>query len=87
MPHLHGEAFQKSQVAAGRVPRGRWGRGRRGKEEVEPVGLTRTTPGRGYGGSGSLDKVREGESLLVKGVLHFALHSEELSVTVDFNLN
>lgn len=40
------------------------------------VGLPKTTqpsPGRGCG------RVREGEAFQVKGVLHFALRSEELS--------
>jgi hypothetical protein len=34
---------------------------------------------RGCEGSGSPDKDREGEALLVKGVFHFAMISEELS--------
>ena len=55
------EEFQKSQVLAGHVLTG--------KEEVELVGLPRTTqpsPGRGFQGSGSPDKARDGENLLVK---------------------
>ena len=52
------------------------------EEEAELVGLPKTTgpsPGRGCGELGSPDKAREGETLLVKGVLHFARSSEELS--------
>jgi hypothetical protein len=36
-------------------------------------------PGRACGESGSPDKVSEGDSLLVKGVLHFMLSSDDLS--------
>jgi len=46
------------------------------------VGLVRTTPcfpDSRCGESGSPDKVREGETLLGKGVLHFLPSSEELS--------
>lgn len=37
------------------------------------------SPGRWCGGSDFRDKVREGETPMVKGVLHFMLNSEKLS--------
>jgi hypothetical protein len=52
-----------------------------GVGERKCLGLWRTTQsslGRGYGESGSSDIIREGEALLVKGVLHFMLSSEKL---------
>ena len=65
-----------------------------GKEKVDLVGLSRTTgpsPGRrcvcGCVGVCVLsDKVREGETLLVKEVPHFTSYSEELSGHGRLNL-
>lgn len=46
-----------------------------------------TFPGRGCEGSGSPDKVREGQALLVKCILHFAPSSESNLDLVECDLN
>ena len=65
MPRLYGEAFQESQVLSGA--------GAVGVQKKKFVGRPRTIQPSscgGHGGSGSPDKVRENESLLVKRVFH-----------------
>lgn len=58
MPQLYGEAFQESQVLVFQV-------------QVEPVVLPKPTwPSSGCGkGSGTTDEIREGETMMLKGVL------------------
>lgn len=73
--HLCGEAFQEFHVLTGQVL----------IRENKFVGLLRTTqtsPDRGCGESGSTDKIREGEALLVKKVPHFAQSSEKIASTL-----
>lgn len=68
-------------------------KGRQPREEaeggIELAVLPRTTrlsPGRGYGNSGSPDKIREGKAVLVQKVLHFAPTQRSYLFLVDFDL-
>jgi hypothetical protein len=69
---LCGEIFQESQVFAGWIIKGER---EKGKEEASLLRTTQPFLGKGCVELGFLDKVKEGETLLTKRVLHFALIS------------
>jgi hypothetical protein len=82
MPHLHGEAFQESQVLT------RQGLIRR--KEAEPVispKLFDFMQVEGIWISSSPDNVRKGKALLIKGVPHLAPNSEDCLDNSRLRLN